>query len=146
MDYFEHPTEIGWKHAPVLKITDPQATLLGSVKLEDGTDVFDYATKKNADGTTSYVNGAPVMTSQELRKIAKEAGVHIYCDSNKGVVFANKSMISFHTGTPGEYTLRAKSPVKWTMVFPEKRTYPNAQTELTFTASEPNTYIFMIAP
>ncbi len=146
MDYFEDPSEIGWKHAPVLKINDPQATLLGSVKLEDGTNVFDYARKKNADGTTTYVNGAPVMTSQELRKIAKEAGVHIYCDSNKGVVFANKSMISFHTGTPGEYTLRAKSPVKWTMVYPQNRAYPEAQAELTFTASEPNTYIFMIAP
>ena len=146
MDYFENPSEIGWKHAPVLKITDNKATLLGSVKLEDGTDVFDYATKKNADGTTVYVNGAPVMTSQELRKIAKNAGVHIYCDSNKGVVFANKSMISFHTGTPGEYTLKAKSPVKWTMVFPEKRVYPDARAELTFTAPQQNTYIFMIEP
>ena len=146
MDFFEEPSEMNWKHAPVLKITDPQATLLGSVKLDDGTDVFSYASKKNADGTTSYVNGAPVMTSLELRKLAKAAGVHIYCDSNKGVVFANNSMISFHTGTPGEYTLKAKSPVKWTMVYPEKRTYPDAKAELTFTAPVANTYIFMIAP
>jgi hypothetical protein len=32
------------------------------------------------------------------------------------------------------------------MVYPEKRTYPDAQTELTFTAPEANTYIFMVAP
>ena len=83
---------------------------------------------------------------ETAREIAKEAGAHIYCDSNKGVVFANKSMISFHTGTPGEYTLKAKSPVKWTMVFPEKRVYPEVKAELTFTASEQNTYIFMIEP
>ena len=49
-------------------------------------------------------------------------------------------------GNGEEYTLRAKSPVKWTMVYPEKSTYPDAQTELTFTAPEANTYIFMIAP
>ncbi len=146
MDFFEEPSEMNWKHAPVLKVTDPQATLLGSVKLDDGTDVFSYARKKNADGTTSYINGAPVMTSQELRRIAKDAGVHIYCNSNKGVVFANNSMISFHAGTPGDYTLHAKTPVKWTMVFPKKRTYPQVQAELTFTAPEANTYIFMIAP
>jgi hypothetical protein len=53
-------------------------------------------------------------------------------------------MISFHTGTPGEYTLHAKGPVKWTMVFPETHTYPEARAELTFSAAEPNTYIFMI--
>ncbi|MCQ2396676.1 MAG: hypothetical protein MJ106_03140 [Lentisphaeria bacterium] len=144
MDYFEHPTEIGWKHSPVVKVTDSEATLLGTVALEDGTNVPVYAKKENDDGTISYLNGAPVMTNQELRKIAKAAGVHIYCDSNKGVVYANNSMISFHTGTPGEYTLRAKTAVKWTMVYPEKRTYPTVQSELTFTAPEQNTYIFMI--
>jgi hypothetical protein len=81
-----------------------------------------------------------------MRKIAKEIGVHTYCDSGNGVVFANNSMISFHTGMPGEYTLKAKSPVKWTMVFPENRAYPKTQAELTFTASEANTYIFVIEP
>ena len=144
MDYFEKPSEIGWRHSPVLKITDPQATLLGTVELEDGTAVPTYAKKKNADGTFTYVNGAPVMTSQELRKIARLSGVHCYCDSDKGVVYANNSMISFHTGTPGEYMLHAKTPVKWTMVFPEKKSYPKTQADLFFHARQPNTYIFMI--
>ena len=66
--------------------------------------------------------------------------------SDEGVVFANNSMIAFHTGTPGEYTLKAKSVVKWTMVFPEKREYPEKQAELTFSTSVPNTYIFTIEP
>ena len=102
--------------------------------------------KKNADGSTTYLCCAPYVSASELRRIAKEIGVHIYCDSDEGVVFANNSMISFHTGTPGEYTLKAKTPVKWTMVFPEKRAYPEKQAELTFTASDPNTYIFTIEP
>ncbi len=133
-------------YAPVLKITDPEATILGSVSLKNGKTAPAYAKKKNADGSTTYLCSTPFVSASELRKIAKEIGVHIYCDSDEGVVFANNSMIAFHTGTPGEYTLKAKSPVKWTMVFPEKRAYPETQTELTFTASEPNTYIFMIAP
>ena len=32
------------------------------------------------------------------------------------------------------------------MVFPETRTYPETRAELTFSAAEPNTYIFMIEP
>jgi len=146
MDYFRMPDEIGWKISPVLKVTDPEATILGTVRTVDGKDVPSYARKKNADGTVSYVGGAPVMTSQELRKIAKAEGIHVYCDSEKGVVFANKSMISFHTGTPGEYTLKAKQPVKWTMVFPEKRSFPERQAAHTFRAPLPNTYIFTIEP
>ncbi len=146
MDYFQIPAEIGWKHSPVVKITDPQATLMGTVDVEDGTKVFTYAKKENADGTVTYINGAPVMTAEELRKIAKEAGVHVYCDSSKGTIFANNSMIAFHTGTPGEYTLHAKTPVKWTMVYPENKTYEGNQADITFQAPSANTYIFMIEP
>ena len=150
MDYIDrelrHLNGRGTSYAPVVKITDPKASVLGTVTMRDGTKAPAYAKKKNADGSTTYLCSTPVVSASELRKIAKEIGVHTYCDSGKGVVFANNSMISFHTGTPGEYTLKAKGPVKWTMVFPEKRAYPETQTELTFTASEPNTYIFMIEP
>ena len=121
-------------------------SILGTAKMKDGTKVPAYAKKKNSDGSVTYLCSTPVVSASELRKIAKEIGVHTYCDSGKGVVFANNSMISFHTATPGKYTLRAKAPVKWTMVYPEKRAYPKTQAELTFTATEPNTYIFMIAP
>ena len=133
-------------YAPVVMITDPEATILGSTSMKDETKIPAYAKKQNADGSTTYLCSTPFVSASQLRKIAKEIGVHTYCDSGKGVVFANNSMISFHTGTPGEYTLKAKSAVKWTMVFPEKRAYPEKQAELTFTVSEPNTYIFAIEP
>ncbi|MBR5078421.1 MAG: hypothetical protein IKX30_06745 [Victivallales bacterium] len=134
------------KIAPVLKITDPEATILGTVSLKNGKTVPAYAKKVNADGSTTYLCNVPYVSASQLRKIAEEIGVHIYCDSDEGVVFANNSMIAFHTGTPGEYTLKAKSVVKWTMVFPEKREYPEKQAELTFSTSVPNTYIFTIEP
>ena len=69
---------------------------------------------------------------------------HIYCDSDKGVVYANNSMISFHTATPGQYTLHAKAPAKWTMVYPEKHAFKGKQADPTFTAAQPDTYIFII--
>ena len=136
----------GTNYAPVLKITDPKATVLGTATMKDGTKVPAYARKNNDDGSTTYLCSTPVVSASELQKIAKNIGIHTYCDSGKGVVFANNSMIALHTATPGEYTLKAKSPVKWTMVFPENRAYPKTQAELTFTASEANTYIFVIEP
>ena len=136
----------GTSYAPVLKITDPKATILGTVNRRDGTKVPAFAKKRNADGSTTYLCSTPAVSASELRKLAKEIGVHTYCDSGDGVVFANNSMIAFHTGTPGEYTLKAKSPVKWTMIFPERRTYPNAQADVTITVPEASTTIFMIAP
>jgi len=146
MDTFGGPIGRGRKFSPILNVTDTEATILGTVKLGNGKAVPSYAKKKNADGSVSYVCGSPILSTQELKRIAREAGVHLYCDSEKGVVFANSSMISFHTGTPGEYTLRAKQPVKWTMVFPEKRAFPDRQAALTFEAPLPNTYIFAIEP
>ncbi len=144
MDPFGMTPRPALSFSPVVTITDPQATILGKVKLKNGAIVPAYARKQNADGSVSYLCAAPFVTASELRKIAKGIGVHTYCDSSKGVVFANNSMISFHTATPGQYTLHAKSPVKWTMVYPEKRDATALQADLTFQATEPNTYIFMI--
>ena len=130
---------------PTLKITDSQADILGTVQ-SGSTTVNTYAKKVVPNGPTIYVNGAPFFTTAELRRIAQEAGVHIYCDSDNGVVYANNSMISFHTATPGTYTLKAKSPVKWTKVYPKKQTYQGKQTEITFTVDQPDTVIFVIKP
>ena len=135
----------GADFTPALKVTDPQAVVLGTVK--SGTETVNtYAKKVFQNGPTIYVNGAAFFTTAELRRIAREAGVHIYCDSDQGVVFANNSMVSFHTATPGTYTLKAKSPVKWTMVYPKKQTYQKKQTEMTFTVSQPDTVIYVIKP
>ncbi len=141
-----HSSISGVDYSPVLKVTDSQATILGTVKLDNGTTVNGYAKKQNADGSTSYVSSTPYLSASELRNIASAAGVHSYCDSDNGVVFANNSMIAFHTGTAGTYTLKAKSAVKWKMVYPETQSYPETQATLTFTASQPNTYIFVIEP
>ncbi|MBR4220073.1 MAG: hypothetical protein IKR81_02890, partial [Victivallales bacterium] len=130
---------------PALKVTDPQADILGTVNA-GSTTVDTYAKKVFENGPTVYLNGSSFISGPELRRIAQEAGVHIYCDSDKGIVFANNSMVSFHTATPGTYTLKAKGPVKWTMVYPKKQSYPNKQTEVTFTVSQPDTVIFVFKP
>ena len=136
--------ERGMVYSPVLTITDPKAKILGTVTVSGGRRLPSYAQMKSADGTTTYLCNAPVISPEEMRRIAKEAGVHCYYEGDKGVVFANNSMISFHTATPGQYTLHAKAPAKWTMVYPEKRAIDGVQADLTFTAAQPDTYIFII--
>lgn len=102
----------------------------------------------DGEGWTSYVCGAPFITAAEIRRIATAAGVHFFCDSTSGIVYANSSMISFHTGAPGTYTLNAKSPVKWKMVYPAQEPSFSATRHAshTFTADKADTYIFVIEP
>ncbi|MCQ2402915.1 MAG: hypothetical protein MJ202_04230 [Lentisphaeria bacterium] len=136
---------------PVLNVTDANATVLGTVTLKkERTKASSYAVKEDVDGEgwTSYVCGAPFITAAEIRRIATAAGVHFFCDSTSGIVYANSSMISFHTGAPGTYTLNAKSPVKWKMVYPAQEPSFSAtrQASHTFTADKADTYIFVIEP
>lgn len=135
---------------PVLNVTDQNATVLGTVTYSGSSRTANaYARKENVnnEGWTSYVCSAPFITSAEFREIAKRAGVHSYCDSSAGVVYANNSMIAFHTGTTGTYTLKAKSPVKWKMVYPTvEENFSSSQSEHTFTVPKAETYIFIIKP
>lgn len=135
---------------PVLNVTDKNATVLGTVTLSDsGKKANGYARKENVnnEGWTSYVCTSPFISSAEIIEIATKAGVHRYCDSSKGVVFANNSMIAFHTGTTGRYTLKAKESVKWKMVYPTvESSFSSSQKEHTFTVDKPETYIFVIKP
>ncbi len=136
--------EVAHRYSPVLEIRDEKAEILGTVKVDGFKRVGSYGRKKNDDGSVTYLCNSPVINTPELRRIAKDAGVHIYCDSDNGVVYANNAMISFHTATPGEYTLHAKKPVKWTMLYPEKKEFPEIQQDMTFNAPETDTYIFAI--
>lgn len=130
---------------PMLKVNDSGATILGSLTY-GGTTENTYAKKVIPNGPTIYINGFPFISSAELKRIAQEAGVHSYCDSENGVVYANKSMISFHTATAGTYTLKAPSAVKWTKVYPQTAAETGAQTSITFTTTGPDTVIYVIKP
>ena len=141
------------KFYPVLQINDAQASVRGTVVLQgSGKTVNSYAVKKNVndEGWNSCVCSSPFITSNELREIlVKDAGVgvHSYCNSDTGVVYANNSMIAFHTATAGTYTLMAKEPVKWKMVNPTMEdSFSKSEQSHAFTALRADTYIFVIEP
>ncbi|MCQ2402912.1 MAG: hypothetical protein MJ202_04215 [Lentisphaeria bacterium] len=135
---------------PVLQINDSQASVRGTVIPRGGKAVNSFAVKKNVNGEgwNSCVCSSPFITANELREIlVKDAGVHSYCNSDKGIVYANNSMIAFHTATAGTYALKAKKPVKWKMVYPTlENNFSDSQSSHSFTAPKADTYIFVIEP
>jgi len=63
-----------------------------------------YAEKKMKDWTSIYV-GTYLIPSKVLRAAAREAGVHLYLDSDD-IVYHNRSLLGIHTKSGGSKTVR----------------------------------------
>jgi len=75
--------------APVVYADDPQAECLGRLI---GSDRAGLVRKRVGRGTAIF-SAAPAMPAELLRRLASEAGVHIYADGAE-VVYANRSFLA----------------------------------------------------
>ncbi|MDO4573874.1 MAG: hypothetical protein Q4D98_01520 [Planctomycetia bacterium] len=62
--------------------------------------------QKERDGWRSVFSAVPGMSPTLLRQLYREAGVHVYVDSDDVVLSANASWLSLHTREAGDYTLQ----------------------------------------
>ncbi|MHB9024160.1 MAG: hypothetical protein ACYC7E_08285 [Armatimonadota bacterium] len=93
---------------PVLKVDDPQATVLGKRLLMMGMHEPTFAVKEF--GThRSIFSGAPQFPGSLLREIARYAGCHVYIERND-VVTAGRGLITYHTASTGPRTVRLPAP------------------------------------
>jgi hypothetical protein len=91
----------GFRIAPRFFASDDKATILGKLfGIEKPGLVC-----KSQDGWASYYSAAPIVSAAVLRRIAKEAGCHIYDDAGD-VVVANVGFLSIYSPTGGERTIR----------------------------------------
>ncbi len=91
--------------APVVWADDPETEVLGTLTGSDRAGLV----VKQMDGWTSIFSGAPVLPASVLRTLAREAGVHIYVDSDD-TVYANRSLLSLFADAPGPRTVRLPKP------------------------------------
>ena len=87
---------------PRFRVADPGATVLAS-----------YANDRKivaaaAKGNVIFYGGA-LLDSKFLRKIARNAGVHIYCDTDDNLAAGN-GIVSIHCKLPGVKTIRFPEP------------------------------------
>jgi len=91
------PIEYGMTGAlsPVVYADDPQAECLGRFVAGGRAGLV----RKRLGDATSVFSAAPAMPADLLRRLAADAGVHVYADSGE-VVYANKSFLAV-CGFPG---------------------------------------------
>jgi hypothetical protein len=87
--------------APVVWADEPQAEVLGTLAGSDRAGLV----VKRLDGWTSVFSAAPVLPAELLRKFARDAGVHIYVDSDD-TVYANQSLLALFVDQGGPRTIR----------------------------------------
>jgi hypothetical protein len=91
--------------APVVWADDPDAEVLGTLAGSDRAGLV----VKRMDGWTSVFSAAPVLPAGLLRKLAREAGVHIYVDSDD-TVYANQSLLALFVDQGGPRTIHLPEP------------------------------------
>ena len=91
----------GAEQVPLFSCVDPEAEVLGRWA---GTEAVAFA-RKRTGGWTSIYCGAPGLPSPVLRALAREAGVHIYSDSDDPLS-VNNNWLSIHTATAGVKHIR----------------------------------------
>lgn len=80
---------------------------------EDGRAAVAF---KSIDGWTSIYSSVPALTPGVLRKLARDAGVHIYCDGDE-IVYANRSFVGVVVQEPGLRRIRLPEPSSVVDVF-----------------------------
>ncbi len=75
----------------------------------EGTEHVALAMRKEAAGTTVFCGGLDV-SADAFRELARDAGVHIYCESND-VISARPGFVTIHASEAGQKTLHFPEPV-----------------------------------
>lgn len=103
---------------------------LFTVRPEPGVEVLGYGVEKRAKdviyasrelaGWRSVFCSVTGLPANELRRIFREAGIHLYCDSGC-VVTANASWLMLHTREAGTHKVHLRAPASVTEIVTEKK-------------------------
>ena len=131
------------KMAVVEKLRAADRTLLwvdapGSLTPQgvDPANVERLTGKKPAD-----IPPAP-LKRDALRKILRDAGVHVFSEDSASSLYANASYVALHSAKPGRQTIRLPRAATVTELYPEHRTLGTGMTEFTFDVKGPATTLF----
>jgi hypothetical protein len=92
-----------WVYAPGI-ITDGHYDLANVEALTGVPAGAKEMTAKAMDGWQSVFAPAPNLSAETLRRLAREAGVHIYCDAGEPL-YANSRFLALHTASGGKRTI-----------------------------------------
>ncbi|MFA5192287.1 MAG: beta-galactosidase [Verrucomicrobiia bacterium] len=96
--------DAGLNEGPVFAVTDPDATVLGSLVHRDRR--YGVLAERRFADWTSLVVSLPFASREFLAALLNRTGVHRYLDGTKDVLLANRSLLLIHTREGGTKTVR----------------------------------------
>ena len=111
---------------PLFHSVDPDAKNLAYFL----TTGYPAVSVKECDGYTSVFYGSKMIRADVIRAIAKQAGCHIYSDSDD-VLYASNNYLTLHASVSGKKTVKFNRPVSPFEVY-EKKYYGEGVTEIEF--------------
>jgi len=93
-----------WVYAPGI-ISDGRYEPAGVEELTGVPFGTSEVTTRSMGDWRSVFSPRPNVTAKVLREIAKQAGVHLYCEEGQ-VVYVNSRFLAFHTAIAGRYPIR----------------------------------------
>jgi len=101
----KHGVDEKMQIGPIIYVDDPEATVLGEVSILDQPGFC----VKEMDGWTSVYCAAPMINQYLMRNIAREAGVHIWSNSDD-VILPGRSIVMMHADIGGEKVIHLPTP------------------------------------
>lgn len=123
--------------APQLAIVDKDADPLG----HSAGDIT-FARKQNANGGYSYLATIPYLQPSDYLAIFRNAGVHIYCEDESAIIYANKSHIMLHVDKGATHLLSLPRPCRLVQLLPERKVISENTQEIQIDAEPRTTYLF----
>lgn len=103
------------------------------------------ATVKMDNWTSVYTFEYKTLTPAILKKIMKDAGVHMYTDGQEPV-YANERLLAVHVKEGGEKTIHLPRPYKQVVDVIHGKTVAENVSEFIFTFKSPDTGLFELVP
>jgi hypothetical protein len=149
---FDHPItqglsqELFWgtngKLAPLFRVDDPEARVLGQVVYSQGNCKPGFAVKTFPDWTSVY-SAAPNLPASVLRGVARFAGTHIYSDAGD-ILYASRELLGVHTVAGGRRVFKLPRLVEVVYDLFEKRVITENTAEFETAPAPASTSLFYV--
>jgi hypothetical protein len=131
----------GFSISPQFYADDPEVAVLGNLISVQKPGL---AVKKMKAGWTSLYSSAPVIPAALLRNIMRDAGVHIYSNSDD-VVYANSTALCIYSPSGGMRTVKLPGKLKVTNLL-ENRVLADGASEFLYTFKENESILVALDP
>jgi hypothetical protein len=102
-------------------------------------------TTRAMDGWQSVFAPTPNLSAETLRRVARQAGVHIYCESEEPL-YANSRLLAFHTACGGKRTFTLPRSCKLVRELFSGRIVAENASQFEDTLQAPDTVLYQCEP